>query len=150
MLFANSCSDYLDIDDKTTISDSVFPSTLEQLDMMLTTAYYGSHANGLYGQYWFDCGIFMWDHTTDVDNTYDDRGQLLLENASSDNSYVRRQYSDIMKWVEKSNEVIDAIDAYKESHDVSATDNAKLDYMRGQALFNRALAYWHGDRKSVV
>ena len=144
MLLATGCSDYLDIKDETTISDKVFPTSIDQLDLILTTAYYGSHANGLYGQYWFNCGIFMWDHTTDVDNTYDDRGQLLLQNASSDNSYVRRQYSDIMKWVEKSNEVLDAIDEFREGNDVSPSESAQLDYMRGQALFNRALAYWHG------
>jgi len=140
----SSCSDFFDIEDKTTISDKIFPTTIDQIDLMLTTAYYGSHANGLYGQYWFNCGIMMWDHTTDVDNTYDDRGQLLLENASSDNSYVRRQYSDIMKWVEKSNEVLDAIDKYKADNDVSDSDSKRLNYIRGQALFNRALAYWHG------
>ncbi len=144
MLSVSGCSDFLDIEDKTTISDKDFPTNIEQIDLMLTTAYYGSHANGLYGQYWFNCGIYMWDHTTDVDNTYDDRGQLLLENASTDNSYVRRQYSDIMKWVDKSNEVLDAIDNYRASHEVSADDEEQLDYMRGQALFNRALAYWHG------
>ncbi len=144
MLSVSGCSDFLDIEDKTTISDKDFPVNIEQINLMLTTAYYGSHANGLYGQYWFNCGIYMWDHTTDVDNTYDDRGQLLLENASTDNSYVRRQYSDIMKWVEKSNEVLDAIDSYRASHEVSEDDGKELDYMRGQALFNRALAYWHG------
>lgn len=144
MLSVTGCSDFFDIEDKTIISDKIFPTTIDQIDMMLTTAYYGSHANGLYGQYWFNCGIMMWDHTTDVDNTYDDRGQLLLENASSDNSYVRRQYSDIMKWVGKSNEVLDAIDNYKADNEVSESDAAKLDYIRGQALFNRALAYWHG------
>ena len=144
MLSVTSCSDFFDIQDKTTVSDKIFPTTIDQIDMMLTTAYYGSHTNGLYGQYWFDCGIMMWDHTTDVDNTYDDRGQLLLENASSDNSYVRRQYSDIMKWVGKSNDVLDAIDAYRANNEVPPSDEAKLDYIRGQALFNRALAYWHG------
>lgn len=144
LLSVSGCSGFLDIENKTTISDKVFPTTVDQIDLMLTTAYYGSHAYGLYGQYWFNCGIYMWDHTTDVDNTYDDRGQLLLQNASTDNSYVRRQYSDIMKWVEKSNEVTDAIDTYRANNDVSADEDARLNYMRGQALFNRALAYWHG------
>lgn len=51
MLSATSCSDFFDIEDKTIISDKIFPTTIDQIDMMLTTAYYGSHANGLYGQY---------------------------------------------------------------------------------------------------
>lgn len=44
LLSVSGCSGFLDIENKTTISDKVFPTTVDQIDLMLTTAYYGSHA----------------------------------------------------------------------------------------------------------
>jgi hypothetical protein len=46
-----------------------------------------------------------------------------------------------MRWIEFSNAALEGIENYRTNH---PAESAKLDYMKGQALFNRALAYWHG------
>ncbi|MDR2058149.1 MAG: RagB/SusD family nutrient uptake outer membrane protein [Dysgonamonadaceae bacterium] len=138
-----SCQDFLEISDKGSVSPKIFPSTMEQVNLMLTASYAGSHTKGLYTFYWFPMGIYLYDKTSNLDATYDLRGTQLNNNTDLDCEYNTQTYSDIFRWVELSNAALEAIDQYW-NDDLPDTQKEELNYMKGQALFNRALAYWHG------
>lgn len=139
------CSDFLQVTENGSVSSNVFPSTLNQVDLMLTASYAGSHQQGLYAFYWFPMGIYLYDHTSDTDGTYDSRATQMSNNTNTDCLYNTQTYSDVMRWIQLSNAALEGIDKYKSDHpSIAQAELATLDYMRGQALFNRALAYWHG------
>jgi len=145
ILFLSGCSDFLQVTDNGSVSSSVFPTTLDQVDLMLTASYAGSHQQGLYAFYWFPMGIYLYDHTSDTDGTYDTRASQMSNNTNTDCPYNTQTYSDVLRWVQLSNAALEGIEKYKSAHPaIGSTELAKLDFMKGQALFNRALAYWHG------
>ena len=55
----SGCSDFLQVSDKGSVSSDVFPTTLDQVDLMLTSSYAGSHQQGLYAFYWLPMGIYL-------------------------------------------------------------------------------------------
>jgi hypothetical protein len=143
VLSFNGCKDYFDISNPQTLSTDNFPATLEQVDQVLTPAYAGPYGIGLYSFYWFPMGIYLYDHTTNTYGSYDERGSSMDNYTNIDSRYTTQMYVDICKWANLSTTAIEAIDNYSKKH-AKANEQEKLSYMRGQALFNRALAYWHG------
>lgn len=137
----SGCSDYLDVADKGSVSSAIFPTTLEEADLVLTSSYAGSHQQGLYAFYWFPMGIYLYDHTSDTYGTYDLRATQMSNNTNTDCPYNTQTYSDVMRWIQLSNAALEGIEKVRTNH---PGDSVKLNYMKGQALFNRALAYWHG------
>ena len=95
-IFLVACSDYLQVSDQGSVSSNVFPSTIDQVDLMLTSSYAGSHQLGLYAFYWFPMGIYLYDHTSDTDGTYDTRATQMSNNTNTDCPYNTQTYSDIM------------------------------------------------------
>lgn len=138
---ATGCSDYLEVTDESSVSPDNFPSNIEHVDLLLNSTYAGSHGIGLYSYYWFPQIIYLLDKTHDTYGDYDDRSDLLNNAAMSDNARLAKAYSSIMEWIQYANAASDGADAYRPS--VKQSEVARLDYMKGQALFNRALAYWH-------
>ena len=66
-----------------------------------------------------------------------------MDNYTDLNSrYTTQMYVDICKWANLSTTALEAIDNYEQTN-ATTEELEKLKYMRGQALFNRALAYWH-------
>ena len=137
-----SCKDFFNIENPQTLNPQNFPATLEQVDLVLTSAYAQSHAIGTYAFYWFPMGVWLYDHTTDTYGSYDERATSMDNYTSIDSRYITTTYTDLCKWIRLSTQAIDAIEKYRNSS-ASTAEQATLDYMRGQALFNRALAYWH-------
>ncbi|MDR0864938.1 MAG: RagB/SusD family nutrient uptake outer membrane protein [Candidatus Symbiothrix sp.] len=137
------CSDFLDIENKQTLSPDNFPATLEQVDLILTSSYAGSHSIGTYAFYWFPMGIYLYDHTTDTYGSYDERSTSMDNYTDINSRYTTQTYVDLCKWANLSTTAIEAIDSYRKKYPI-AEEQAELDYMLGQALFNRAMAYWHG------
>jgi len=141
----SGCSDFLEVADKGSVSPAVFPSTLDQVDLMLTASYAGSHQKGLYSFHWFPLGVYLYDHTSNTDGGYDSRATQMSNNTSTDCPYNDQTYSDILRWAGLSNAALEGIEKFRTDFPAAALAvSAKLDYMKGQALFNRALAYWHG------
>jgi len=137
------CADFFDISDPKTLSTDNFPATLEQVDLVLTSSYSGAYGIGLYSFYWFPMGIYLYDHTTNTYGSYDERGSSMDNYTNIDSRYTTQMYVDLCKWANLSVTAIEAIENYRETYAVSG-EQEELDYMLGQALFNRALAYWHG------
>lgn len=141
-MLLTSCKDFFNIENPQTLNPDNFPATIEQVDLVLTSSYAQSHAYGLYAFYWFPMGVWLYDHTTDTYGSYDERGSSQDNYTDVDSRYTTQMYTDMCKWIKLSTQAIESIENYRENYSVE-TEKATLDYMRGQALFNRALAYWH-------
>lgn len=137
----SGCSDYLEVNDEGSVSPNNFPRSLEQVDLMLNSAYAGSHTQGLYAFYWFPMGMYLYDKTSNIYSNYDDRANQLTNNTDPSCQYTTWTYAGIMQWIQYSNSALEGIEDYRPL--AAESEIAQLDYMRGQALFNRALAYWH-------
>lgn len=136
------CSDFFDISNEQTLSTDNFPATMEQVDLVLTSSYAGPYSIGTYAFYWFPMGIYLYDHTTNTYGSYDERGTSMDNYTDVNSRYTTQMYVDISKWANLSTTAIEAIENYRNTRS-AASEQAQLDYMLGQALFNRALAYWH-------
>jgi hypothetical protein len=136
------CSDFFDISNKQTLSQDNFPATLDQVNLVLTSSYAGPYSIGMYSFYWFPIGIYLYDHTTDTYGSYDERGTSMDNYTDINSRYTTQMYVDICKWANLSTTALEAIETYRTTKATTA-EKTVLDYMRGQALFNRALAYWH-------
>lgn len=142
IVLMTGCKDYFNISNPQTLSPTNFPSTLEQVEQLVTSAYAQSHAIGTYTCYWFPMGVYLYDHTTDLYGSYDERAFSQDNYSRADSRYLTQSYTDICKWANLSTAALEGIAFYREKAPVA--EHATLDYMRGQCLFNRALAYWHG------
>lgn len=141
----SGCSDYLDIYDKTTVSPNVFPTTIEQLDLMVNAVYGSFKTQGLYSFYWFPMGMYLYDNTSDLAWQGDpERNGQMLKHTDPTCTYLTLTYADIFKSIELANAVLDAVPAFEAAGYATDADRSALDFMKGQALFYRALAYWHG------
>lgn len=136
-----SCSDYLEVTDESSVSPDNFPTNLNHVDLLLNSAYAGSHQLGLYGYMWFPKFMYLMDHNLDCFGNYDDRSEFLINNISTDNYYNSKIYGNVMQWIQFANTAIDACERYEPN--AAESELAQLHYMKGQALFFRALAYWH-------
>lgn len=138
-----ACKDFFNIENKQTLSPDNFPATLDQVDLILTSSYAGPYGTGMYAFYWFPMGIYLFDHTTNTYGSYDERGTSMDNYTDVNSRYTTQMYVDICKWANLSTTAIEAIENYRSMYSTTE-EQAQLDYMKGQALFNRALAYWHG------
>ncbi len=137
-----ACQDFFDITNPQTLSTDNFPATMEQVDQLLVSSYAQSHAIGTYAFYWFPMGVWLYDHTTDTYGSYDERGTSMDNYTNIDSRYITTTYTDLCKWARLASSALEGIEFYRKEYAVE-DEQAQLNYMRGQALFNRALAYWH-------
>lgn len=137
----SSCDDYLEVTDEASVSPDNFPTTLEHCDLLLNSVYAGSHGQGLYAYHWFPQIMYLLDKNSDVYSNYDDRSSILINDTNKDCQYTQKAYADIMNWIRYANEAIEGCDAYEPKAAENELDD--LHFMKGQALFFRALAYWH-------
>lgn len=138
---ATSCSDYLEVTDESSVSPDNFPTSLEQVNLLLTSSYAGGHGQGLYAYHWYPQVMYLLDKTSDLYGDYDDRTLILANNTESSCQYTTKAYSSIMEWIQYANAAIEGCDQYRAM--APESEYAEIDYMKGQALFNRGLAYWH-------
>ena len=134
--------DFYEISNPQTLTTDNFPATLEQVDLVLTSSYAGPYGIGLYSFYWFPMGIYLWDHTTNTYGSYDERGTHMDNYTDLNSRYTTQMYVDICKWANLSTTAVEVIGTYKNTKS-SSSELDQLQYMLGQALFNRSLAYWH-------
>lgn len=137
----SGCDGFLDVTDESSVSPDNFPTNLDQIDLLLNSAYAGSHGYGLYSFYWFPQVMYLLDKTHDLYGDYDSRTLILANDASSSCSKLREAYASIMNWIQYANAAIEGCNAY--APNAAESEKGRLDYMKGQALFLRGLAYWH-------
>ena len=137
-----SCSDFFDISNPQTLSTDNFPATMAQVDQLVTSAYAQSHSIGMYAFYWFPMGVWLYDHTSDLYGSYDERATSQDNYTSIDSRYITTTYTDLCKWMKLASTGIDGIAYYRQNYG-KENEQEELDYALGQCYFNRALAYWH-------
>ena len=137
-----SCENFFEINNPQTLSQANYPSSLEQVNQLVTAAYAQDHAFGLYAFYWFPMGVWLYDHTTDLYGSYDERAFSQDNYSTPESRYLTTTYTDICKWANLSTQALEGIETFRPN--ATTAEAKQLDYMRGQCLFNRALAYWHG------
>ena len=142
-LALTSCEDFFDITNPQTLSQANFPSSMDQVNQLVTAAYAQDHAFGLYAFYWFPMGVWLYDHTTDLYGSYDERAFSQDNYSTPESRYLTTTYTDICKWANLSTQALEGIEKFRPN--ATTAEVAQLNYMRGQCLFNRALAYWHGE-----
>lgn len=138
----SSCKDFFDIQNPQTLSKDNFPATAAQVDQLVTAAYAQDHAIGTYAFYWFPMGVWLYDHTTDIYGSYDERATSQDNFTAIDSRYTTTTYTDLCKWAKLATTGIEGIVSYKEKY-AAANEMDDLNYKLGQCYFNRALAYWH-------
>ena len=136
-----ACSDFLDVEDESSVSDANFPTNMEHVDLLLNSAYAGSHGLGLYAHFYFPEIMYLLDHSHDTFGNYDGRSQFLSWDVQISNEKTEKLYADIMCWIQYANQANDACNSYRDK--AASNEIEELNYMQGQALFLRALAYWH-------
>lgn len=136
------CKDFFDIQNPQTLSTDNFPATMEQVDLLVTAAYAQDHAIGTYAFYWFPMGIYLYDHTTDIYGSYDERATSQDNYTAIDSRYITTTYTDLCKWMKFATTGIMGINRYRENGATKSEQEA-LDFALGECYFNRALAYWH-------
>jgi len=141
-LMLTGCNDFFDISNPQTLSTDNFPATMEQVDQLVTAAYAQDHAIGTYAFYWFPMGVWLYDHTTDIYGSYDERATSQDNYTSIDSRYIATSYTDLCKWAKLATTGIEGILSYEKKY-ASSDEMDQLSYDLGQCYFNRALAYWH-------
>ncbi|MGN0209001.1 MAG: hypothetical protein ACI397_06075, partial [Paludibacteraceae bacterium] len=136
------CKDFFDISNPQTLSPDNFPATMDQVDQLVTAAYAQSHSIGMYAFYWFPMGVWLYDHTTDIYGSYDERATSQDNYTAIDSRYITTTYTDLCKWMRLATTGIEGIGYYR-AHYAAATEQEALDFAEGECYFNRALAYWH-------
>ena len=141
MVPSTACSDFLDVTDESSVSPDNFPTNLQHVELLLNSAYAGGHGYGLYAFFWFPEIMYLLDKTHDTYGDYDSRTRILANDAATSCSKLREAYASIMNWIQYSNAAIEGCDMYYDR--CTASERPTVDYMKGQALFLRGLAYWH-------
>jgi len=137
-----SCEDFLTIKNPSSINTDNYPATVEQCNMLLTTCYAGVHRPGLYGWLWFPYEMYMFDKTADLFGAESDRVYAIENNTDVNNTNISQTYIDIFKVIRAANETMEGVEKYRLN--ATTDEQGALDYIYGQALFFRALGYWHG------
>ena len=136
------CKNFFGIENPQTLSTANFPSTMEQVNQLVTSAYAQDHAIGTYAFYWFPMGVYLYDHTTDIYGSYDERATSQDNYTSIDSRYITTSYTDLCKWAKLATTGIEGIAFYR-ANGATANEQDELDFHLGECYFNRALAYWH-------
>ena len=96
-LALTSCENFFEISNPQTLSQTNFPSSIEQVNQLVTAAYAQDHAFGLYAFYWFPMGVWLYDHTTDLYGSYDERAFSQDNYSTPESRYLTTTYTDICK-----------------------------------------------------
>lgn len=141
--FYGCTEEFLDIHSKTSISTAVFPTTMEQTDLLVNTIYGDTHQYGLYGFIWFGLGNYLYDHTSDLAYVADaDRSSQAMNKSLPSGVHIKGTWNALYQSIQHCNTLLEAIPVYTSKY-AKDGDMAALNYMKGQALFMRAFFYWH-------
>ncbi|MDR1973142.1 MAG: RagB/SusD family nutrient uptake outer membrane protein [Bacteroidales bacterium] len=142
----SGCKKFLDPEQKNAISPDNFPTSVEQVQLLVDASNLGVRSIGLYGFYWYPMIIYLLDHTSDTYGSYDERGSSMRNYSDIDSRYLTQLWMDVFKSVTLANTALQGIEFYRENYATPSEneDGGVLDYLEGQAYFNRGIAYWHG------
>ncbi len=141
--FATSCTNDDNVSDPGSYNAGNFPSTLTQLQSVLTGVYSQQRANGLYGFEYLSKMIFSLDHTADLGFTeFPQWNEMQTNNVSVSNAYAEAAWDALYTGVQRSSTFLTATENYREKY-MKAGEEMEVDIMEGEARFLRAFYYFH-------
>lgn len=138
----SSCSDsFLDLSNPSALSPAVYPKTMEDMESIVTSIYANMVSVPMYGKRILAKGTFCVDHTVDMawtgDNTWN---QMATNQITSDNAYVATLWIGFYKIISCANTVLEQVERINRNK-FTDSDIARLNQMKGEALFWRAWAH---------
>ncbi len=139
-----SCKeDFVEVTNPNTLSPENFPTTMSHLDLMLHTVYASQHNYGMYKHALLTKGLYMWDHTANLQwlgtPSWNAMGQ---NNTLPNGAEIRDTWRDAWVGVQRANAMLDAVTTFREKYAVE-TNLTDLDHIEGQAHFLRAWFYYY-------
>jgi hypothetical protein len=138
-----SCGEsYLETDDHESLSENIFPTTLNQANLLVASVYGVLHDWEFLGNYWGGYAIWCFDHTVDQhwrgDQTWIDihAGTVKLGNTKVENPWKA-----LNRGVYYSNSALEGIRKYRPI--ALSTEQEKLNHYEGEVLFLRGFYWWH-------
>ncbi len=139
-----SCSeDFLETEDKTSLSENNYPQTLDDIEDLLNGVYGTQHINGLFGQNLFPKIIYCLDHTLDL-SWQGTAGWIDMSRNNTPYSYDEMDLTWDKAWlgVQRSNTLLEGIQNYRDRF-ASEADASQLNQLEGQGYFLRAWFYFY-------
>lgn len=135
-------SSFLDLEDKGSISENNFPTSLDHLDLLLVSVYGVQHERGFMGYWWHGYSVFCLDHTVDMQWRNDDAWiGISTGMARQGDNKVTNQWRDIQKGIYFANSTLEGIARYRTI--APAAEKQAIDNKEGEALFMRGFYLWH-------
>lgn len=137
------CSDsYLELKNVESISADNFPTSLDQVNLLVASTYAAQHYWVFQGHYWLGYGIYCLDHTIDLQW----RGNpnwiaICAGHAPSTSGAVNNEWAGIYKGIYYANSTIEGIADYRTM--APSSESEKIDHFEGEALFLRGYYLWH-------
>jgi starch-binding outer membrane protein, SusD/RagB family len=120
-----------------------FPSTLTELESVLTGVYSQQRSNGLYGFEYLTKMIFSLDHTADCGFTeFPQWNEMQTNTVSVANSYAEGAWAALYTGVQRSSTFLAAVENYRGKF-MKAGEEGRVSIMEGEARFLRAFYYFH-------
>jgi len=138
-----SCKDsFVNVDNPTAISTSNYPNTVSDLEQLLTGVYGTQHATGIFGRAIGPYSTYLWDHTTDLSWQGSPNWiQMGQNNALPSDAFLQQIWPDLWRGVQRCNTLLAGVDRVNAK--ASATDQAAISLIKGQALYLRAWYYYY-------
>jgi len=137
-----SCKkNYLDVTEPSAISTDVFPSKVEDLDLMLIDVY-GRLRNSYFNSDLFDKAAIGLDHTTDQGYNGAGFNEWMQNNLLPTNSQVGNLWSGHYGSISRANSLLQAMATFR-AKGVTAGQESQLKILEGQGLFLRAVNYYY-------
>jgi hypothetical protein len=137
-----SCGDsFLEVHDKSSMTDEYFPENLEQLRLVLNGVYARQHQYNTYSIGTLGRVMYLEDHNADLAWTGDARADHARNNVAPGNTFMKSEYAEWVQNVRNSNTFLECVEWYKSK--MLPNEASEVDYMKGQGLFLRAFFHWH-------
>lgn len=134
---------YLDLKDTTSISDDVFPTSLDNVNLIVNSVY-GAQRNWFFmGHYWAGYCQYPVDHTIDMQwrGTKEWISICTGDGITSGNTMVTNPFRAFSEGVYFSNVALEGIEKYRAM--APQSEQSTLDMREGETLFFRAYYRWH-------
>lgn len=136
------CQDYLHLEDTGSISADNFPTSLEHVNLLVSSAYGAQHHWEFMGHFWAGYLMYCLEHTADQQWRNDQPWtEIQAGTISTGNKYVTGPWKALSMGVYYSNVALDGANKYREL--AKPSEVQALDNYEGEALFFRAYYRWH-------
>ena len=142
LLFTGGCSeDLLDISNENALDASTYFTTIEKVNLNLTSVYSSVKAWDLFGSDYAPKVLDLLPHTSNLNHVSSiEWNQLAQNEITIDNALVSETWSGWYRVICRANDFITNAKIYKESEYIKIGEDATVDEMLGQAYFLRAYA----------